>query len=448
MKFIYFSYSIYGVIGCKIEPVNTTTIVDGVYNIPYLPFSISTLKMHVTNLQREKIDIIFHPERSQNDEEYCCGFDNEKKGLRFSWGGGNEEGSKITLSKGQSKYAFIFVHHESSVLHPYYDLTLKVKKIMGLSEDETEEDQKQMRFYPIEDKKHITHNKIWDSDNGLTRMTFQGNLLGNYYPRWFPEIVSNINDNSKNGYYSEFSCPYIEIILERKSENYNNDRVLINFGKTKNIIALISGDMDGASFWVDMFKFHINSFIIRLWLYWLSKNQFRRRINLEVKEPDRGLSDPELPDLERYDFLVSTTGDVLCIGTDYHWKEYWYEPDSNRGTIEGIVRKYWHPPYETLAMLFARLSKVLDYNDIVTRLSRYIPTSKSNYSDSKKTVIESDLLSGLLVEKSISDANSKIERDVIKGEPKRWKNILRSHVPYVRNGHIIPDMVSKEVYIV
>jgi hypothetical protein len=31
------------------------------------------------------------------------------------------------------------------------------------------------------------------------------------------------------------------------------------------------------------------------------------------------------------------------------------------------------------------------------------------------------------------------------GKAKRGSNVMRSHVPYVKNGYIIPNMVSKDV---
>jgi hypothetical protein len=186
------------VLGCKIEPLNAINFVNGHYIIHFLPFSISTLNILLTNSSLENIKLILCPKESQNDDDYCCGFDDNKKGLRFSWGGGNENGSQVSLSKGQSKYAFIFVHHEDSLIDEYYNLTLNIKKIMGISDNKIEEDKIHMQFFPIENKKEIIHSKTRNSGNASTRITFEGHRIGYYYPRWFPELLQYTKNSHQN----------------------------------------------------------------------------------------------------------------------------------------------------------------------------------------------------------------------------------------------------------
>jgi hypothetical protein len=52
---------------------------------------------------------------------------------------------------------------------------------------------------------------------------------------------------------------------------------------------------------------------------------------------------------------------------------------------------------------------------------------------------------GTFIESLLDKENSEIERQA--GMRKeRWRNLIRSHVPYVRNGSIICDMISREVH--
>jgi len=144
-----------------------------------------------------------------------------------------------------------------------------------------------------------------------------------------------------------------------------------------NVIAEISGDMDGSSFHSEVFKFNENSFVIRLWLFWLSKKQFNEGKNLQTIQADkeRGIFNPELPDSERYDLLVSTTGKLLSIGTYFHWQEYWYKL-KNASHMEGRIAKILHPVDESLTRLINRLSKKVvisatDYSSILNTLKKF-----------------------------------------------------------------------------
>jgi len=139
--------------------------------------------------------------------------------------------------------------------------------------------------------------------------------------------------------------------------------------------------------------------------------------------------------MERYDFLISNTGKIFCIGTDYHWREFWYDL-KDQDVAQCKIRKYWHPPDRMLSMLLTFSNP--DYKDIIQKLVKY--ESAEGTIDKYENTIN-----GLSIEQRVNDENSKVQKD-IGGEPKRWTNILRSHVPFVINGNIISSMVSKEVY--
>lgn len=241
-------------------------------------------------------------------------------------------------------------------------------------------------------------------------------------------MIPLLLNDMRTDYYVQSENLDVEIVLEKKIESgLGDDRVTINFANKT--VTSVSGDMDGALFHTDIFRCGTDTYVIRLWFSWLSKRRYMERVNLETAE---------LPDLERYDILISKNAQVLLVGTDFHWKEYWYEPDDKTRTIEGVIRKYWHPPVATVSMLYKRFSET-DYSLIVKGLWVYCESTYNRTS--------ANGFSGLAIEKRLDDDNSNMEINA-NSEPTRWKNILRSHVPYVRNGHIVHNIVSKEVDVI
>jgi hypothetical protein len=425
---------------CTVELANGVNIADKSYNSTYLPFSVSTLKFRVSNQEEELTEVTMTPQNYYNNDEYCCGFDDNTKQLKISWGGGNEEGAIVSLEPYVSKYVYLFVHHESDQLS-HYDLTLNVRKITGgFGEKILENDSIKIRLSPLKDEKGIVHQKF--EGDGQT-LTYEGELICSYYPRWFPEEFQNLLMN-KNEYYAGASIPAHQLVLERKSEGHSADRIIVKFGNIDNIIAEISGDMDGSSFHSDLFRFNENSFVIRLWFFWLSKKQFNEGKNLQTIRADKqsGIFNPELPDSERYDLLVSNTGKLLSIGTDFHWQEYWYGL-KNASHMVGRIAKYLHPVDESLTRLINRLSKIVvisptDYSSILNSLKKF------SQSDQLEPHIMTSNYDGTFIESLLDKESSEIERQA--GMRKeRWRNLIRSHVPYVRNGSIICDMISREV---
>ena len=55
------------------------------------------------------VDILLKPVRFQNDDDFCGGFDDEKRGLRIIWGGGQENGLQTIVKGNNKKYLFLFV---------------------------------------------------------------------------------------------------------------------------------------------------------------------------------------------------------------------------------------------------------------------------------------------------------------------------------------------------
>src|SRR5829696_1136984 len=160
-------------VNCSVELTNGAALADKSYSSTYLPFSVSTLKFRLSNLEEEVTKVTITPQNSYENDEYCCGFDDNTKQLKISWGGGNEQGAIVSLGPRVSRYAYLFVHHQSDQLSSY-DLTLKVRKITGgFGKKIFEDDSIKIRLSPLNNEKGILHQKF--EGHGQT-LTYEGEL--------------------------------------------------------------------------------------------------------------------------------------------------------------------------------------------------------------------------------------------------------------------------------
>ncbi len=425
----------YFVVRCTIAVVNTSDKShDGTHNVAYLPFSVSTLKLRVTNEEQKKMTITITPKNSRKDNEYCCGFvdsdTRNESGILLSWGGGDEEGCVLSLDVGQTRYAYIFIDHKSE-FQASYDLTLKVRikmDLFALNKDTPQPDIV-IKLHPLQTGSKIVHQEPIDKKT----IVYEGTLVGLYYPRWFPESNKLVSD----GYYNHSEIPKFKIHLNINKSGHHKDSVQVTLDDRKDI-ALIVGDMRGATFCTDLFKLDENNFIIRLWFFWLNYNQFKDQINLEISgmRVQRGpfTISPELPDSERYDIIVSRNGAVLGVGTDYHWKEYWYKIADGQYVMQGYIADWWKHKLHKLLENWVLGMHSVDYQSILSALKEISSkTANRQDIDPRTTVVAEDAL----IDRRV---------DLLAHEkPERGKSIFRSHVPYVENGIIKHDMISEKV---
>ena len=418
---------------CSLKIVNASyNSSNNIYNIDYIPFSISTIKLLILNEGTFDIDILIKPIRFQNNDDFCGGFDDEKKGLKIIWGGGQENGLQTIVKGNEKKHLFLFVFPTENVSLLNYNLTLQVNKTIVGSNTENVLDEISIKLQPIETGQlihNIAHKKIINNPEN-TRITFDGNLVNSYYPRWYPELLDLFTDANNNFYQAEPLIENVSFKLYKKSQGFDQDRIVLDF--KENEIAIIEGDMDGASYHIDIFRLN-NAFIVRLWFLWISKKQFRDRNNLKPLQIDaekRGIFyNPELPDFERFDIVISSDGTILAVCTDFHWQEYWYKLRNDNTNMIGIVAKLFHPIDESLARLCNRNFVDNKYENIINDLQKI--TSLSENFDSK---FKSIYVDGKEIEDSIQNRQ--------KMPVERGKNFFRSHVPYVRNGYILSNMIS------
>ena len=332
---------------CQFDVLNKSTVSNGIVEVYYVPHAISTLKISIKNAE-EHTKVSIKPKSSSNNDDYCGGFvDNRSEGVEISWGGGNREGTVISLAHNETKYAFIYVNHDSTTEPANYILTLEAYLEVGFGRIDTYKDYIGIKLIPVSSDQDTVHEI---SDDSIT--TYEGTLLGNYSPRWFPLVLDPRN------YYSVAKIPNLQIILERKKMGFENDRIILKINNIE--VGVIIGDMDGASFYTNLFKFSEKVFVLRIWLFWLSKHQFDIKENLKtISIPiERGIDfPPELPDSERYDIMLSGNGKILAVGTDYHWQEYWCELKST--SLNGVIAFPFHDYFGLLNLLIKKLSDLL-----------------------------------------------------------------------------------------
>ena len=285
-----------------------------------------------------------------------------------------------TIVKGnENKYVFLFIFPTIKSKLLSYNLTLLVKKILLDFKKKVINEKISIKLQPIETGKlidNITHQKLLNDSESI-KITFDGLLIGSYYPRWYPELQNSFI-NTNYYYQSEPLISNISLKILKKSRGFDKDRIVLDFQQKE--IAIIEGDMHGATYHIDLFKFNI-SLIIRIWLLWISKKKFQEGNNLDPLEKDieqRGFFDsPELPDFERFDIVVSPEGNILAICTDFHWQEYWYKLRNDNTNMIGVVAKLFHPIDESLARLCNRHFVSNNYKCIIRNLQKMISPSEN-----------------------------------------------------------------------
>ena len=211
-------------INCSLKIVNASYD-NNLYKLNYIPFSISTIKLLIQNEEYFDVDVLIKPTKFQNDDEFCGGFDDEKNGLKIIWGGGQENGLETIVKANEKKYLFLFIFPTENLNLLKYNLTLQVNKTNAESNTESILEKIKIKLQPIETVQlinNIAHQKI-KSTSKSTRITFDGNLVSSYYPRWYPEL-SDLFVNIDNTYYhSEPSISNISFNIFKKSQGFDQE---------------------------------------------------------------------------------------------------------------------------------------------------------------------------------------------------------------------------------
>ena len=192
--------------------------------------------------------------------------------------------------------------------------------------------------------------------------------------------------------------------------------------------------MDGSEYHYELYRLDNELYVIRLWLFWLNRNNFKNKNNLMPLRPSdkskyidwfSNLRFLDFPDFERFDLVIGVDNKILLVGTDFNWQEYWYAIDKGIPQVDLSIRGYAFPIGETIERLIGRLGTVVnnaflqDYEPIFTNLlNRSRATNHSMpYKLPQNNTIES--------------------KQIIHSEPvMRGQNLIRSHVPCCGRGKL------------
>lgn len=352
-------------------------------NMEYLPFlGVTTIRLRVVVNEPVK-DLWIRPKYtpdlySENPEwsHYVCGLDNEhtrfdiRRGFMATYGGGNLGGFKIgPVEEHKEQYVFFFLRHQNEKMQNYTTNPEehkggKIQKIINFSVtfeaiEEQEWNQEvldeitiQLK-YPtdiipelgkiipdLEDPKcPVIANYDYDYEAGekYREITFKGNQLPGYYPRWIPPrkihyepIPDSLKEKTKNIIIRSYPNGEVKIF-------YKITGGIFKTGKSKSNLRLIGhlkGNISDAVFYdplemvtAELFRFYSDDFVaLRVWFWWIDL-----RMNDETSTKKTGGIRHEMPDFERVDFIINLKKPTIhgklveFIATDVHWKEFWLD---------------------------------------------------------------------------------------------------------------------------
>jgi hypothetical protein len=368
--------------------------------LQYLPYGVTTLEMQAERDVDEVLDYIYpHKRGADRDKKLFVGFADQSEDFLVLWGGGSEEGLELNNNNVNGKLFFQILHKGSmtdtqsiTLLHRGTDIPITTIKLV-----------------PAEDSTNLVRMKICPTKerNEFQTISFKGNRIPLYYPRWFPP---------KKIQYYETNAPNIKIKFKVKETAFipqvdSDIDILLN----DNPIARISDDWHYSSLHAEIFTIfeNANYFVLRLWCYWINAN-FSFVGSLDI----------ECPDYERFDFLIDMKKKkIIYVGTDFHYQERWYKIDDNEVlTSAKIARGIW-TIQQTLMGLKGRADTEKNF-DPMTLL---------------KVMLKEGTAAALSSEKTLRGC---IESNRSGMAPYKWMGFLGKHIPYPENGKPIAELVS------
>lgn len=287
----------------------------------YQPFATRTLKIQVsttTNLPALRLRPCIRGDLANTG--IVCGYADEGDAFLISWGGGHETGPCIKasdeghvegcvpLGPDDTSNIFFNVTHlgpdvpdsAALTLEAYIEgtdtvhasLTITLKKPASFPANDL------MRFQP--------------DGNGRWRVT-GGHTLPNYDPRWWP--------NKELSYTAVDQVPLLEIRQDKTqlSVYWANQNLPIITITDQTRPSTLTGDpiyFTPGGLRLELFDWSDQFVALRVWFIWLN-----------VRIPRDKVFQHEVPDAERFDFLIrKKNGKVALACTDLHWREKWVKP--------------------------------------------------------------------------------------------------------------------------
>ncbi|MFX1450188.1 MAG: DUF4332 domain-containing protein [Promethearchaeota archaeon] len=326
--------------------------------IEYLPFlGVTSVRLRILVNEpinkliiRPKISTFYYAENVEWSN-YICGMDNEnaehdlRKGVIALFGGGKKQGF-IMFNPPAESYAFFFLRHHNKTIKEQIDYSITFEAIEEISKSEenllatiTVQLKYPEAIRPKEEKSipdindplcpiHPNYKYEYGRKPGgllynkkeYREITFEGNMIPEYYPRWWPPW--------KIKYFPIKNLDKISNLVVR-SYPKGEARVFYKFNGELHQIGELEGRLTPAVFndpllmtTAEIFRFFSDDFIVlRIWFWWFDLRMNAKRWRLKH----------EMPDCERVDFLIdlrNPSKDARMIPftcTDVHWKEFWLD---------------------------------------------------------------------------------------------------------------------------
>jgi hypothetical protein len=373
--------------------------------LQYLPYGVTTLEMKIEGDLDEALGHIYPNKRGDGGKKLFVGFADQSEDFLVLWGGGSEEGLKVSNDNVNGKL-FLQILHKGR--------TAETQNIT-LCYSGTETPITTIKLVPAEDSPNLVRMNMNPAKEGneIQVISFKGSRIPLYYPRWFPPKPSE----NKKIQYSDIDAPNIKIKFKVKETAFlpevdSDIDILLN--DDPNPIARISEDWRYSSLHAEIFTIFGDSdhLILRLWCYWVNANfSFGGSLNIEC------------PDYERFDFLIDTKKKkILYVGTDFHYQEWWYKIDDGESFTNAKIAGGLWTIERTLMGLRDRFN------------------TKENFDPMT-------LLKDMLKQETRALSPMKILREYIQLNrsnmvPNKAAGFFGKHIPYPENGRPVPELVS------
>ena len=399
--------------------------------LEYIPHGVTTLEIKIDGDIDEILGCIYPINIADKQKKLFVGFADESEDFLVLWGAGSELGLKITNTNVSGKLYFQILHKGKSA--DIQNLTL--------CHSQTKEPICNITLVPAENSTNVSQMDISPNDkNGVRTITFNGDKVPSYYPRWFPPKPS---ENEKIHYY-DINTPNIKIKFKAKDSKFisqiNSD---IDIFLNDDQIAKIVDDWHYSSLHSELFTIFENEdyFVLRVWFYWIDAtfSTFKGDKTIVTQNEAIGLRDNlssddnkakgfldsiniECPDYERFDFLIDMKKKKIAwVGTDFHYQEWWFKiADTEPFVMAKIASGIWTIEHS--------LKSLID---------RFQP--KENFDPMT-------LLRVMLKDPETLSPVGPIVKDCIstnENEPRpRGAGFLGKHIPFPENGMAVAELVS------
>jgi hypothetical protein len=314
-------------------------------SIDYLPYGTRTLKIKVTNPEGNHERLVMRSESLPQGFGETHFFSHEEKttDFRVTWGGGHKWGSCV-LGKDKTKkigpYELeipfeecVSLASEQAVPESYVYLNVthtggpaSAERTLLLSARPADE---RPPFGPpaYQLKLTLTPPPVTSDplrcmrDPQASAFHFEGQQVPDYLARWWSPARVSFSDAAPPDLRLTYQGDVLEVGLDDGSSSYRTLARITDSVSRQDIIQPDDAQPTRA-FDADLFAFAPGLFALRLWFFWVWK----------VEED---LIGEEVPDAERFDFLIDTSLQrITFAATDTHWRESWHRASSRKEVVD------------------------------------------------------------------------------------------------------------------